>query len=174
MGNWCVFGFFACDAAPRAPQRAASARGTDTISLAFFSADKTARDHSVSREDQDAFALASYAKAAAAWKASAFAAEIAPVTIPDKRKGDTVVSEDEEYKKVVPAKVAGLKPVFSKDGTVTAANASNLNDGASAVLLASEEKVAELGLKPLAKVICASLFFFADSIMGEKQTQTPE
>jgi acetyl-CoA C-acetyltransferase len=117
------------------------------------SADETARKHSISREDQDKFALSSYSKADAAWKSGAFKEEIAPVTVPDARKGDTVVSEDEEYKKVIPSKVASLKPVFAKTGTVTAANASNLNDGASALILASKEKAAALGLKPLARVV---------------------
>ncbi|KAK4705572.1 acetyl-CoA C-acetyltransferase, partial [Phenoliferia sp. Uapishka_3] len=116
-------------------------------------AEKTAKDHSITREAQDAFALESYRRAAEAWSAGAFTAEIAPVTIADARKGDTVVKEDEEYKKILPAKVPSLRPVFQKTGTVTAANASNLNDGASAIILASAEKVEELGLKPLAKVI---------------------
>ena len=79
------------------------------------------------------------------------------MTIADARKGDTVVSVDEEYKKIMPNKVAGLRPVFGKDGTITAANASNLNDGASALVLAGEDKVKELGLKPIAKVICPSI-----------------
>lgn len=70
------------------------------------------------------------------------------------RAGDVVISEDEEYKKIKPEKVGSLKPVFKKDGTVTAANASNLNDGASALVLASQDKVSELGLTPLAKIVC--------------------
>lgn len=89
-----------------------------------------------------------------AWTAGAFTTEIAPVTLSDPRKGDTIISEDEEYKKILPAKVPSLKPVFSKTGTVTAANASNLNDGASALILASQNKVDELGLKPLARIVC--------------------
>jgi acetyl-CoA C-acetyltransferase len=116
-------------------------------------AEETARKHEITREHQDEFALESYRKAAAAWAAGAFKAEIAPVTIVDARKGNTVVIEDEEYKKILPAKVPSLRPVFTKTGTVTAANASNLNDGASALVLASQEKVTELGLKPLAKII---------------------
>ncbi|KAM0750600.1 thiolase [Meredithblackwellia eburnea MCA 4105] len=116
-------------------------------------AESTATKHSITREDQDTFALASYSKAAKAWESGAFAAEIAPVTIKDARKGDTVIKEDEEYKKIIASKVPSLKPVFRKDGTVTAANASNLNDGASALVLASGDKVDELGLKPLAKII---------------------
>ncbi|ORY88314.1 Thiolase, N-terminal domain-domain-containing protein [Leucosporidium creatinivorum] len=121
-------------------------------------ADETARKHSITREDQDTFALSSYSKAASAWSAGAFSAEIAPVTLSDPRKGDTIVAEDEEYKKILPAKVPSLKPVFGKDGTVTAANASNLNDGASALVLANQAKVDELGLKPLARIVC-----FADA-----------
>lgn len=117
-------------------------------------ADRTALNHSITRQDQDTFALASYAKAAESWTNSAFESEIAPVTIKDARKGDKIIVEDEEYKKVIPSKVAGLKPVFGKDGTVTAANASNLNDGGSAVVLVSKVKAEELGLKPLARVIC--------------------
>ncbi|CDR39589.1 RHTO0S04e06788g1_1 [Rhodotorula toruloides] len=115
-------------------------------------AEETAAKHQISREDQDNYCLDSYRKAAEAWKAGAFKAEIAPVTLKS-RAGEVVVEEDEEYKKIKPEKVASLKPVFKKDGTVTAANASNLNDGASALVLASQEKVDELSLKPLAKVI---------------------
>ncbi|GAA5927072.1 thiolase family protein [Sporobolomyces koalae] len=116
-------------------------------------AEETAKKHDITREDQDKYCLESYRKAAEAWKAGAFANEIAPVTIPNARTGDVVISEDEEYKKIKADKVPSLKPVFKKDGTVTAANASNLNDGASALVLASQDKVNELGLKPLAKVV---------------------
>ncbi|BGP17656.1 hypothetical protein JCM10213_004640 [Rhodosporidiobolus nylandii] len=116
-------------------------------------AEETAKKHEITREDQDAFCLESYRKAADAWKAGAFKNEIAPVTLSNPRTGDVIVEEDEEYKKIKPEKVASLRPVFKKDGTVTAANASNLNDGASALVLASQEKVSELGLKPLAKVV---------------------
>lgn len=130
-------------------------RGAD--SRVWHSAEETARKYEITREDQDTFAIESYRRAAAAWSAGAFKAEIAPVTIVDARKGDTVVVEDEEYKKIKPEKVSSLRPVFIKTGTVTAANASNLNDGASAVVLASQEKVTEYGLTPLAKVICSSL-----------------
>ncbi|GAA6022998.1 hypothetical protein JCM11491_000351 [Sporobolomyces phaffii] len=116
-------------------------------------AEETAKKHQITREDQDNYCLESYRKAAEAWKAGAFDNEIAPVTIPNARTGDVVIKEDEEYKKVKADKVPSLRPVFKKDGTVTAANASTLNDGASALLLASQEKVTELGLKPLAKVV---------------------
>ncbi|GAA5898479.1 hypothetical protein JCM6882_007789 [Rhodosporidiobolus microsporus] len=119
-------------------------------------AEETAKKHQITREDQDAYCLESYRKAADAWKAGAFKGEIAPVTLSNPRTGDVVVEEDEEYKKIKPEKVSSLRPVFKKDGTVTAANASNLNDGASALVLASQDKVTELGLKPLAKVVsCA-------------------
>ncbi|GAA5977192.1 hypothetical protein JCM21900_005110 [Sporobolomyces salmonicolor] len=121
-------------------------------------AEETAKKHQITREDQDHYCLESYRKAADAWKAGAFSAEIAPVTLSNPRTGDVVISEDEEFKKIKAEKVPSLKPVFKKDGTVTAANASNLNDGASALILASQEKVSELGLKPLAKVVA-----FADA-----------
>lgn len=117
-------------------------------------ADKTAEKNAITREDQDNFALESYRRAAESWKAGLFKDEVVPVTIKDARKGDTVIVEDEEYKKILPAKVPSLRPVFSKTGTITAANASNLNDGASALVLASQAKVDEYGLKPIAEVIC--------------------
>jgi acetyl-CoA C-acetyltransferase len=115
-------------------------------------ADATATRYQISREAQDAFAIESYRRAAAATESGAFAAEIVPVAIPQ-RKGDPVlVSEDEEYKKVNFDKVAGLRPAFTPDGTVTAANASTINDGATALLLASEAAVQQYGLKPIAVI----------------------
>jgi len=117
------------------------------------SGDKTAEKHGISREEQDAFAIESYTRSANAWKEGKFANEIVPVEIPQ-RKGEPVLfSEDEEYKNVNFAKLPELRPAFTKDGTVTAANASTLNDGASALVLMSREKADELGLKPLAKII---------------------
>lgn len=116
-------------------------------------ADKCATEHNFSREDQDKFAVESYEKAAAAWKAGKFNDEIVPVSIPQ-RKGDPVImSEDEEYKNIKFDKVTTLRPAFSKEGTVTAANASTLNDGASALVLASKEAVEQHGLTPIAKVV---------------------
>jgi acetyl-CoA C-acetyltransferase len=103
----------------------------------------------ISREDQDTFAIESYKRAQAAWEKGLFNAEIAPVEI-ETRAGVTVVAEDEEYKAVKFDKIPGLKPVFKKDGTVTAANASTLNDGASALVLMSKEKADALGIKPIA------------------------
>lgn len=117
------------------------------------SGDKTAEKYNISREDQDAFAIESYKRSAKAWAEGKFADEIVPVEVPQ-RKGDPILfAEDEEYKNVNFDKVAGLRPAFTKDGTVTAANASTINDGASAVILMSLEKANELGLKPLAKVV---------------------
>lgn len=115
------------------------------------SAELAAAKYSITREQQDAFAIESYKRSAAAWAAGKFADEIAPVTVKT-RKGDVVVAEDEEYKNVSFEKIPQLKPVFQKDGTVTAANASTINDGASALVLMSKEKMTALGLKPLAVI----------------------
>ncbi|QTV05868.1 thiolase family protein [Faecalibacter bovis] len=114
--------------------------------------DATAAKYNVTREQQDEFAINSYKKSAAAWDAGKFDNEIVPVEIPQ-RKGEPVIfKQDEEYKNVNFDKVPGLRAVFSKDGTVTAANASTINDGASALVLMSLDKANELGLKPLAKI----------------------
>lgn len=118
-----------------------------------FAADATAAKHNISREEQDAFAIESYTRTANAWKAGKFADEIVPVEVPQRRGDAIIVSEDEEYKSANFEKFASLRPAFEKDGTVTAANASTLNDGASALVLMSKEKADELGLKPLAKII---------------------
>jgi acetyl-CoA C-acetyltransferase len=114
-------------------------------------ADATAEHYGITREEQDAFARQSYERSAAAAQAGKKKEEIVPVTITVRGK-DTVVSDDEEYTKVQFEKFAGLKPAFTKTGTVTAANASTLNDGAAAVLLMSREKADELGIKPLARI----------------------
>lgn len=130
-------------------------------------AELCAGKYKISREDQDTFAAESYRRVAAAYEKGYFKAEITPVTIPGKTA--TVVSEDEEYKKVNFDKMATLKPAFQQDGTITAANASKINDGAAAVILASGEKAQELGLKPLAKIIS-----FADASQDpEWFTTTP-
>ncbi|KAL7423752.1 hypothetical protein Q5752_001335 [Cryptotrichosporon argae] len=115
-------------------------------------AEHTAKKHQISREAQDDHCLSSYTRAEEAWAAGLFKDEIAPVTVKG-RKGDTVVDEDEDYKKLIKDKYRGLRGVFQKDGTVTAANASSLNDGASAVVLASGDIVEKEGLKPLAKIL---------------------
>lgn len=116
-------------------------------------AELCAEEHNFSREEQDNFAIESYQRSTTAWAEGRFENEIVPVEIPQ-RKGDPVVfSEDEEYKNVKLDKIPSLRAVFKKDGTVTAANASTLNDGASAVVLMSKEKAEELGVKPLAKIV---------------------
>jgi acetyl-CoA C-acetyltransferase len=116
-------------------------------------ADNTAREMDISREAQDEFAIQSYNRSAEAWKNGAFKDEVIPVEIKG-RKGETIViDEDEEYKNVMFDKIPSLRPVFDKEGTVTAANASTMNDGASALILMSKEKAEELGLKPIAKIL---------------------
>ncbi|KDQ14613.1 hypothetical protein BOTBODRAFT_32369 [Botryobasidium botryosum FD-172 SS1] len=125
-------------------------------------AEATAKKHNITREDQDAHAIESYKRAARAWESGAFDAEIAPVSVKDKKGKETVIREDEEYKKVIYDKVPTLRPAFQpQDGTVTAANASSLNDGASALVLMSAAKAKELNLKPLAKIIS-----FADAAIA--------
>jgi len=124
-------------------------------------------EYRITREDQDLFAKESYTRAAHAYENGYFNNELVPVKI--EGKNATTVSEDEEYKKVNFDKMSSLKPAFTKDGAITAANASKINDGAAAVVLASEEKVKELGLKPIAKIIS-----FADaSQQPEWFTTTP-
>ncbi|MCW3463809.1 acetyl-CoA C-acyltransferase [Chitinophaga nivalis] len=126
-----------------------------------------ATEYKITREDQDAYAVESYKRAAAAWEKGSFKAEIVPVTVAGKQP--VTIAEDEDYKKVIFEKIPTLKPTFQKDGTITAANASNLNDGAAAVVLVSGEKLKELGLKPLAKIIS-----FADASQApEWFTTTP-
>jgi acetyl-CoA C-acetyltransferase len=112
-------------------------------------AELCAKEKNISREEQDAFAIESYKRSAAAWSAGKFKDEIVPVEVKTK-KGDILFAEDEEYKNVNFDKIPTLKPVFIKDGTVTAANASTMNDGAAALVLMSKEKAIALGLKPLA------------------------
>lgn len=128
-----------------------------------------AREYSFTREDQDNFAIESYTRAQNAYAKNAFADEIIPVSIPVRGKDPITVSVDEEYTKVNFDKLKTLKPAFEKEGTITAANASKLNDGSSAMVLMSEEKMNELGLKPLAKIIG-----FADAAQApEWFTTTP-
>lgn len=115
-------------------------------------ADNTASKMNITREQQDEYAINSYKRSAAAWEAGKFADEIISVEIPQ-RKGDPVIFDhDEEYKNVRFEKIPSLRPVFSKEGTVTAANASTINDGASALVLVSEQKLKELNLTPIAKI----------------------
>ncbi|MCB0851393.1 MAG: acetyl-CoA C-acyltransferase [Bacteroidetes bacterium] len=126
-------------------------------------ADNTAKEFNISREEQDEFAINSYKRSAAATESGAFKDEIIPVAVPQRRGEPVIISEDEEYKKVQFEKIPSLRPVFTKDGTVTAANASTINDGASALILASKKMVDKLGLKPVAKILS-----FADAAQEPK------
>ncbi|MFK7936087.1 MAG: acetyl-CoA C-acyltransferase [Saprospiraceae bacterium] len=115
-------------------------------------ADATAEKYNISREAQDEYAINSYKYAAAATESGHFKDEIVSVSVPQRRGDDLIITEDEEFKKVKFEKIAKLRPAFTKTGTVTAANASTINDGASALILVSEKKLKELGLTPLAKI----------------------
>jgi acetyl-CoA C-acetyltransferase len=115
-------------------------------------ADLCATEYKISREEQDNFAIQSYERSAKAWEAGKFDSEIVPVEVPQRRGDALIVSKDEEYTNVKLDKIPALNPVFTKDGTVTAANASTINDGAAALVLMSEEKANSLGLTPLAYI----------------------
>ncbi len=115
-------------------------------------ADLCATEYNFSREDQDNFAIQSYERSAAAWEAGKFDAEIVPVEVPQRRGDAIIVTKDEEYTNVKLDKIPSLAPVFTKEGTVTAANASTINDGAAALVLMSEDKAKSLGLTPLAYI----------------------
>ncbi|QWX84740.1 acetyl-CoA C-acyltransferase [Cellulophaga sp. HaHaR_3_176] len=116
-------------------------------------ADACATKYEFSREDQDNYAIQSYTRSSEAWASGSFSNEIVPVEVPQRRGEPILVSEDEEFKNVKIEKIPALRPAFSKDGTVTAANASTINDGAAALVLMSEEKAKELNLKPLATIV---------------------
>lgn len=116
-------------------------------------AELCARECQISREEQDAYAAESYRRAAAAWEKGWFDAEIVPVPVPQKKGDPVLISRDEEYTQVKFEKIPELKPVFQKDGTVTAANASTINDGAAALVVAGEVAVGKYGLKPLARIV---------------------
>jgi acetyl-CoA C-acetyltransferase len=115
-------------------------------------ADACAKEYNFSREDQDAYAIESYTRSAAAWQAGRFNEEVVPVEVPQRRGDSLIVNKDEEFSNVNIEKIPALRPAFTKDGTVTAANASTINDGAGAMVLMSAEKAKELGLTPLAKI----------------------
>jgi acetyl-CoA C-acetyltransferase len=115
-------------------------------------AELCAKDCGISREEQDQFAIESYKRSQAAWEAGKFSNEVVPVTVPGK-KGDTEITKDEEPWNVKFEKIPELRPAFQKEGTVTAANASTMNDGAAALVLVSAEKLKELGLKPIARIV---------------------
>lgn len=116
-------------------------------------AETCASEKNISREEQDNFAITSYNRSTAAWKAGKFTDEVVPVEVPQRRGDAVIVSEDEEYTNVKLEKIPALRPAFDKEGSVTAANASTLNDGASALVLMSKEKMEELGVTPLAKIV---------------------
>jgi acetyl-CoA C-acetyltransferase len=116
-------------------------------------ADKCATENNISREDQDNFAIESYKRSAAAWDTGKFKNEVVPVEVPQRRGDALIVDRDEEFSNVKLEKIPQLRAAFTKGGTVTAANASTINDGASALVLMSKEKADELGLKPIAKLI---------------------
>jgi len=115
-------------------------------------ADECATKYEFSREDQDTFAIQSYNRSAKAWSEGKFDDEIVPVSIPQRRGEPVIFSEDEEYKNVRMDKIPALRAAFTKDGTVTAANASTINDGGAALILMSAEKAKELNITPIAKI----------------------
>jgi acetyl-CoA C-acetyltransferase len=119
-------------------------------------ADKCASKYEFSREAQDEFALESYQRSSKAWDSGKFNEEVVPIEIKDRRGNITVVDKDEEFKNINLEKVSKLRPAFTKDGSVTAANASTLNDGAAALVLMSAKKAKELGITPLAKLLSHS------------------
>lgn len=116
-------------------------------------ADETAKKYKISREEQDEFAISSYKRSAEATEAGRFKEEIVPVEVPQRRGDPIIVDSDEEYKKVKFEKIPTLRPAFTKEGTVTAANASTINDGASALIIASERAVEKYGLQPIAEIL---------------------
>ncbi len=134
-----------------------------------LSGELCATECNITRQEQDAHAIASYTRSAEAWKNGKFKDEVVPVEVSQRKGPAIVVSEDEEYKNVKFDKIPSLQPVFKKDGSITAANASTINDGAAAVVLMSKEKADALGIKPLAKIIG-----YADAEQApEKFTTTP-
>lgn len=117
-----------------------------------FAADHCAKEHNFSREEQDEFAIQSYNRSKKAWEEGRFDEEVIPVEVPQRKGDPVVVKEDEEFKNVKMDKISSLRPAFSKEGTVTAANASTINDGAAALVLMSREKAEEMGLEVLASI----------------------
>ena len=123
----------------------------DQVAMGTY-ADATATKYHISRADQDAFAIESYRRSAAAWESGVMQNEIVPVSVPQRRGEDKQITEDEEYTNVLIDKIPNLRPAFTKEGTVTAANASTINDGAAAVIVMSEDRAKMLGLTPLATI----------------------
>ena len=116
-------------------------------------AELCAKEYGITREDQDNFAITSYQRATEAWDSGKFNEEVVPVSIPQRKGDPKIIAKDEEYTNVFLDKIPSLRPAFDKEGTITAANASTINDGASALILASKEAVEKYGLKPIAKII---------------------
>jgi acetyl-CoA C-acetyltransferase len=116
-------------------------------------AELCAKEHGITREDQDNFAITSYQRATEAWDSGKFNEEVVPVSIPQRKGDPKIIAKDEEYTNVFLDKIPSLRPAFDKEGTITAANASTINDGASALILASKEAVEKYGLKPIAKIV---------------------
>lgn len=125
---------------------------SDQLPMGVF-ADATAVKYGISRQEQDEYALHSYERSAAAWELGLFDSEVVPVSVPQPKGSALLVKKDEEYTKVTPNKIPLLRPAFTKDGTVTAANASTLNDGAAALVLMSEDKAQQLGIPPMAQIL---------------------
>ena len=116
-------------------------------------AELCAKEMNLTREQQDQFAIESYNRSLRSWEEGRFEQEVIPIKVPQRKGDDLIVSEDDEYKNVKLDKIPSLRPVFEKEGTITAANASTLNDGASALVLMSLDKAKELGIKPTAKIL---------------------
>ena len=125
---------------------------SDQLPMGVF-ADATAVKYGISRQEQDEYALHSYQRSAAAWELGLFDSEVVPVSVSQPKGSALLVKKDEEYTKVTPNKIPLLRPAFTKDGTVTAANASTLNDGAAALVLMSEDKAQQLGIPPMAQIL---------------------
>ena len=125
---------------------------SDQLPMGVF-ADATAVKYGISRQEQDEYALHSYERSAAAWELGLFDSEVVPVSVSQPKGSALLVKKDEEYTKVTPNKIPLLRPAFTKDGTVTAANASTLNDGAAALVLMSEDKAQQLGIPPMAQIL---------------------
>ncbi|MEZ4911335.1 MAG: thiolase family protein [Saprospiraceae bacterium] len=124
----------------------------DGVAMGCF-ADATATKYDISREEQDRFAIQSYKRTAAAWENGKYSTEVVGVQVKDKKGNISSIQTDQEFKNVIFEKIPTLRPVFTKDGTVTAANASTINDGAAAIILASEEAVSKYDLSPIAKIV---------------------
>jgi len=116
-------------------------------------AELCAKEHNISREDQDNFAITSYQRASEAWEKGNFNDEVVPVSVPQRKGDPKIIAKDEEYTNVFLDKIPSLRPAFDKEGTITAANASTINDGASALLLASKEAIEKYNLTPIAKLV---------------------